>query len=528
MNIFGITSLMIFFAGIGFGFFIYSSDRKSPLNKIWFIVSIFTAVWGLSLFGVTSANTTNSAMKWQYILDISATFIPVTYFYFVCNLLKIKKCIFNKIFLFLGFLVTIFSLTPYQKVGMALKYGFYWINPGIYYPIFAGFFTLITIVSLILLINGYIKNKREPVFRAQIRNTLIAGIIGFGGGATNFFPQLINIYPFGNYFVLLYVFFMSYGVLKYKLLSKRVISAQLLAGAIVLVFLFNLLNSSNDFYDWIVKFILFALILFFSIFLVRGVFKEIEQKEKIEKLAMELERANVKLRELDQMKSEFLSLATHQIRAPLTAIKGYSSMLIEGDFGELPQTAKDSVQTIMKSCQNLIDVVGDFLNISRIEQGRMVYEKSVFNLKDLVKEVIIELKPNVERAGLSFDLNLPIENIKLNADRGKIKQCIGNIIDNAIKYTPHGSIHISMIEKEQKAKISVKDTGVGIDPSEIGKLFSKFSRAKDASKTNVSGTGLGLYIAKKMVEAHGGDIKVSSEGKGKGTTFTIELPVYRN
>jgi len=165
------------------------------------------------------------------------------------------------------------------------------------------------------------------------------------------------------------------------------------------------------------------------------------------------------------------------------------------------------------------------LNISRIEQGRMVYEKRIFDIGELVKEVINEIKPNIDKKGLTLGLDIPTQEIKIKADRSKIKQVLGNIIDNSIKYTPQGNIFISVYKDENQVKISIKDNGVGIDPNEIGKLFNKFSRTKDANKTNVTGTGLGLYIAKKMTEAHGGDIKVFSEGIGKGTIFTIELPM---
>jgi len=529
MNIFGITSLMIFFAGIGFGLFLYSSDRTSKLNKSWFIVSIFTALWGLSLFGVTSADTANIAMKWQYLLDVSATFIPVTYFYFVCQLLKIKRKACNRCILILGIVIAIFSLTPYHKTGITTRYGFFWVDPGEYYFLFSFFFGIVTLTSLFLLIQGYFKNRKEPLFRAQIRNTLIAGIIGFGGGITNFFPQHIDIYPYGNYFILLYVFFMSYGVLKYKLLNTKIISAQLLAGAIVLIFLFDLLRFNYNLYDWIVKFILFILVLLFSVFLIRSVFKEIEQREHIKNLAKDLQEANEKLKELDQMKSEFMSLATHQIRAPLTAIRGYSSMLLEGDFGALPAKAADSIEVITKSSQNLIDIVNDFLNISRIEQRRMVYEKSVFDLVKLVKEVADELRPNIKDAGLDLKINIIPNNLfmEVNGDRNKLRQVFSNLLDNATKYTLKGSIEISITEENSKAKIEVKDTGVGIDPAETEKLFGKFNRAKDANKTNVIGTGIGLYLAKKIVEAHDGRIQVFSEGLGHGTTFTIELPLEK-
>ncbi len=132
--------------------------------------------------------------------------------------------------------------------------------------------------------------------------------------------------------------------------------------------------------------------------------------DSLEKLNSQIKIANEKLRGLDQMKSEFLSLATHQIRAPLTAIKGYSSMLLEGDFGMLPEKAKTSVDTILKSSQNLINIVGDFLNISRIEQGRMVYEKSEFDMGELTKEVILEIGPNIKNSGLELEMYIP-ENI---------------------------------------------------------------------------------------------------------------------
>ena len=245
------------------------------------------------------------------------------------------------------------------------------------------------------------------------------------------------------------------------------------------------------------------------------------------RLYQELKIANEKLRELDQLKSEFLSLATHQIRAPLTSIKGYSSMLLESDFGVLPQKATEAIETVMKSCQNLINIVEDFLNISRIEQGRMVYEKSIFDMAELVREVVNEIKPNIQNAGLSLKLEMPDNfSAKANADRGKIRQVIFNIIDNAVKYSTHGTIRVSASADDKTVNVEIKDDGVGIDPSEIGKLFTKFSRAKSAGLTNISGTGLGLYVAKKMAEAHRGDIKVYSAGLGKGSTFTVELPRY--
>ncbi len=321
--------------------------------------------------------------------------------------------------------------------------------------------------------------------------------------------------------------FLVYSIVNFKTFNVKLLGTQALVVALWILLAAVLFLRTIENVRVVISFTL-ILFLIIGTFLVRSVRREVEQREKIEKLAKELEGANAKLRGLDQMKSEFLSLATHQIRSPLTAIKGYSSMLLEGDFGILPEKAKEAANIVLISSQNLINIVGDFLDISRIEQGRMVYNKSIFEVTDLLLEVTNSIKPNIVNAGLTIDLDIGNnDSAKINADRDKIKQVVGNIIDNATKYTVKGGIVISIKLSEGKVLILIKDTGVGIDPAEMGKLFNKFSRTKDANKTNVIGTGLGLYIAKKMIEAHNGDIKVASEGLGKGTTFTIELPRYQ-
>lgn len=319
--------------------------------------------------------------------------------------------------------------------------------------------------------------------------------------------------------------FLAYSIVNFKTFNTKILGTQVLVVTLWIALAAVLFLRTIENVRIIISLTL-ILFLITGIFLVRSVKREVEQREKIQRLADDLQSANDKLKELDQLKSEFLSLATHQIRAPLTAIKGYSSMLLEGDFGVLPPKAANSVEIVMKSCQNLINIVNDFLNISRIEQGRMVYEKSIFDIGALVNEVANEIKPNVQSAGLELQVNIKSAKQEVNADRNKIKQAISNLVDNSIKYTVKGGILIAVFTEGNKVKVAIKDTGVGIDPQEMGKLFAKFSRTKDANKTNVVGTGLGLYIAKKMVEAHQGDIKVTSDGLGKGTTFTIELPKY--
>lgn len=267
-------------------------------------------------------------------------------------------------------------------------------------------------------------------------------------------------------------------------------------------------------------------VIFFSLLLVNSVDNEVRAREKVQTLATDLAQANSRLQELDQQKSEFVSLASHQLRGPLTAIKGYASLILEGDFGDVPQKIKEPLENIFNSSQAMVILVGDYLNVSRIEQGSMKYDYSIFNLKELISSIIQELKPTIEKANLdiSFDFDASDSYI-VNADQGKIKQVISNLIDNSTKYTPQGwiKVKISKDKTTKKILITIKDTGVGIRPEVLPNLFAKFTRAPDANKTNIMGTGLGLYVAKKMIEAHNGKIWAESEGQNKGSTFFIEL-----
>lgn len=317
--------------------------------------------------------------------------------------------------------------------------------------------------------------------------------------------------------------FLAFIIVRYKKFNIKAFGAQILVLALIA------LIGSQFFYavdgtSIILTSVTLVITGIIGINLIRSVKKEIQAKEKITELASTLEQTNARLKELDQQKSEFISLASHQIRGPLTSIKGYVSMILEGDFGKITDQLKETMETIYTSTQSLVVLVGDFLDVSRIEQGRMRYDYVDFNLKELVDTVVREITPtvNIEKLQLTFNSDNK-KDYMVHADQGKIKQVVLNIIDNAIKYTKEGFIKVSLTRNKNKFLIEIKDSGVGIKPEVLPKLFEKFTRAPDASKTNILGTGLGLYVAKKMVENHQGRIWAESEGEGKGSRFYVEL-----
>jgi hypothetical protein len=245
-----------------------------------------------------------------------------------------------------------------------------------------------------------------------------------------------------------------------------------------------------------------------------------EELLRAQKIIEELKRIN-------ELKSEFVSLATHQIRGPLGAIRGYLSLITEGDYGVIPEELYEPLEIILKSVDTLGKTVNDFLDVSRIDQGEMRYYKKDFNLVDLTNEVVSEMRKGIIATGLDLKINTPTETLTVHGDKTKIKHVLLNLLDNANKYTKTGFIKINLHKKNNKAIFSIEDSGVGIKPKTMPLLFQKFSRCNEASQTNILGTGLGLYIAKKMLEAQNGRIWAESDGENKGSQFYVELDLVK-
>lgn len=263
--------------------------------------------------------------------------------------------------------------------------------------------------------------------------------------------------------------------------------------------------------------------------LVRSVKREVEQRQELEKLTNKLGAANERLKQIDKLKSEFVSIASHQLRSPITAIRGYASLLLDGDFGKLPQKAMEPLQRIDESSKRMALSIEDYLNVSRIESGNMVYNYSDFSLRNEVEKLCDDMRPEAIKKGLG--LIFRTSDLKgqgmVHADIGKAVQIVQNIINNAIKYTPSGSISVYVRDDVVRkiTYVDVVDTGVGIATDEFDTIFEKFERARNANAVNATGTGLGLYVAIKMAKEMGGDITVHSEGEGKGSRFTFSLPL---
>lgn len=244
----------------------------------------------------------------------------------------------------------------------------------------------------------------------------------------------------------------------------------------------------------------------------------------------ELQDANEKLKALDKLKDEFVSLASHELRTPMTAIKSYLWMTLQGRGGPLTDTQKRYLERAYSSVDRLIKLVNDMLNISRIESGRLTLEMESVNLQKITEEVLNEVIPRAQELGVNIEIapvntDLPA----VVADSDKIKEVLFNLIGNSLKFTPKdGKITLSFEQKDDMIETKVKDTGAGISEENISKLFQKFTMLPESYKENntASGTGLGLYISRSIIELHKGHIWVESAGIGQGSEFIFSLKVY--
>lgn len=265
--------------------------------------------------------------------------------------------------------------------------------------------------------------------------------------------------------------------------------------------------------------IIFSVISLVNAFLIYFILRTVA---KLRSSEANLASANDRLKDLDRLKDDFVSIASHELRTPMTAIKGFVSMILDGDYGPVSTSLKEPLKDIGISTQRLIDLVNDLLNVSRIQAGRLKHELSEFSMNEIVKEVVASLQPIAKSKNLEL-LTGEIPNNLVQADLNHVKQVINNLVGNSLKFTKRGSIKLSGVIDKDMCKIYVEDTGIGISLDDQKKLFGKFAQLNQ--NMGNTGTGLGLYISREIIRKLGGDMWLEKSEVGKGSTFCFTLPL---
>lgn len=509
------------------GFFVYLRNKDLLSANLLFFMAFFFTLWVIGDMIIWVSPDSQKVMFWWSLINLFEIIVSISTLYFSYAFLEHKDVtLWPKILvlsLLLPFLILIptgLNITGFDTASCEAIQG-----PLIYY-----FYFLEALFSLVLL--AYLLRKIVKTEKKDRNKTILFafGVIFFllSFSGTNIIASLTedwHILQYGLFGSPVFVSFLAYLIVRYRAFNVKLIGAQALVVGLIL-----LIGSQFFFLKDTLSFILVAvtlvLAIIFGFILIRSVQEEIKRKEELQLLTQELAEANQELKRLDAAKSEFISIASHQLRTPLTAIRGYVSLVLEGSYGKVTPTLQDVLNKVYTVNNRMGQLVEDLLNISRIESGRVQFNFIEAQIEPIVADLVDMFSIMAKDRGLYVKIKLPKKSLpKLKLDVNKIREVISNLIDNGLKYTKEGGVTVSVDGDSSCVSIRVQDTGIGVDIESSKRLFEKFTRSSETMKLDVSGTGLGLYVGKNFVEAHGGLLTVESEGPGKGATFIVKLPV---
>ena len=405
--------------------------------------------------------------------------------------------------------VGITELSNYYT-GVTLELGKLYNFLLIYY-LFNFTYIILTMIRGYVLVNEKIKEQLRIFFLGIISFTLL-------GLVTNLILPRLGIFSYNNLgpvFSLIMISLMSYVILRHRLLNVKVVATQIFIFVLWLFLLIKLILSRN-YQDVILNTVVLIASILIGILLIRSVYKEIILRERSEKLAEDLERAN-------EEQGNLIYFITHQVKGFLTKTRNIFSLMLEGDYGPVPPEMLPAIKEGFASDSRGASMVQQVLDASNIKKGTMTYTMVEFDFKNLVQKIYSELEQTGKEKGLDMRLDIQGENFVVNGDELQLKQVVKNLIDNAIRYTLKGSVHILLKKQDNSIVFSVADTGVGMTDDDKTRLFTAGGRGKDSRKTNVDSTGFGLFIVKRIVEAHKGTVTADSAGSGKGSVFRVVL-----
>jgi signal transduction histidine kinase len=516
--------LTIIAIGFLFAFWVYFNNKNNKVNKIFFFLTIFAIIWIVFSYlgNVAKAEQLSLVFKRLNFAALAPFFISAYFFSIYFPKESKRYSIIDKLIIVLGlilFFVSAFSNLVVKNIELE-SWGVNIVG-GKLFPIFSLILTIFTIIIFINLIRKYLISSEEEKIKIEY---LIAGAFTFAFFNlifNIFFPIFYKTYQYdwiGDYSIIFFIVFTAYAIIKQKLFGIKVILTQILV-AIIAILLFSQILESNNTLEYVWKTATFIAFIFLGYYLIRSVLREIKLREQLENTYAELKK-------LDMAKSEFMSITSHQLRTPLTAIKGYISMILDGSYGPVPSKMKGKIINVYESSERLIRLVNDLLSVSRIEAGKIELHLQPSSLEDIITSVLDVLTLSAKNKKLYLKWEKPESRLpKLEIDQDKIREVILNLVDNAIKYTQKGGITIRAENKGGFLLLKISDTGAGLSEEEMKKIFKSFSRGSAGNEYFTEGVGLGLYIARQFVDLHKGRIWAESEGKNKGTTFCIELQI---
>ncbi|MEN9561326.1 MAG: hypothetical protein RIQ56_599 [Candidatus Parcubacteria bacterium] len=514
-------------AGIALlGFLVFFNNANGHTNRAFLFFALLTVFWGASNYFEYKFETITAtlwAMRVHLFLSVWHAFAFFTFsFVFPEQKIRLPNWYYLALIPMVIF-TSLLTLTPLVFSGIPqLAAPGHVTNPdrgpGI------AFFSLVAFGLLFSGLGILFRKWWRAGQESRHQNRLV--FIGMALTAVSilafnvFLPVVLHtltFIPLAALFILPVIGAIAYAVMRYHLFNAKVATAQIFSFLLTLATLVQVLFSASVL-ELTFRTIVFLVVLAVAILFVRSVTNEVRQRETIEVQEKELEVVNAQ-------QVTLLHFISHEIKGYLTKGQNAFAGIIEGDYGPPPQPILSLSENALKEMRKGVATVMDILEASNLKKGTVSYSKAVFDFKQTVKSLVDDLRPAAEQKKLELTFEAATgDSYSFLGDEEKIKRhVIRNLIDNSIRYTLSGSVHVSL-SGGANIRFTVQDTGVGISSEDMQKLFTEGGHGKDSLKVNVDSTGYGLYIAKQIVEAHGGKIWAESEGAGKGSRFIADFP----
>ncbi len=526
LDYFSVSLLIGGFTALISGFAVYIHNHKTTENISWFFFNITSAIWSFGYFATINATNAKSAFIYDWILHLAAILVPLFCLLSVVSITNTHKE--NKIgvtiFSLIGLFFLISTPTKLFVKDVIPKAGFHFVpDAGPLYIYFTLYFFLLVFYVLYILFKKY-RESTDLADKQRFEYMIFFTAIGsMGGGSVFFLTFNIPVLPYPIILFSLFPVVSIYAIFRFRLFNVRIITTEFLVFSLwIFIFIRTLVSVSTE--ERIINSGLLLFMVVTGILLIRSVVKEVRQREQIEKLVKDVEESNIKLKEANQNQSSLMHFMNHQVKGRLGNAKNIFAELLTDDYGVIPEFAKPLLIKGLDEANMGVDYVQNILKGTSAENGTLPYDMKEINVKDIIETTFSKQKDYAEKKGLKINLKVEDGEYKMTGDSLELGEAIRNLIDNSINYTPEGSIELTLSTTRSNITLKIKDTGIGITEEDKGKLFKSGGRGTDSLKINTNSTGYGLSFVKGVVEAHKGKVWVESEGRGKGSTFFVELP----
>lgn len=510
----------IFFVSILFSVYVYKKTQSTESKVIAFITWCFCTWILLDVITWISVDATTTMISWQ--LAVIPDFLIYLGVFYLVYIYNFKKDLPLYVKIFFAFI----TLGFFSLVTTSYNYFNFDINScepsvGLVSNVVLPAIRIMTLASILLIgvVALYKKNltkdERKQIIIFNTASLLLVFIYGF----SQFFGDFTNSYDInliGPLGMVLFLAFLTFLIVHYRAFDIKLIGSQALVWALIV-----LVGSEFFFVENLINQILVGVTLVISsvsgLLIVRSVKREITLREH-------LEIAN-------RNQESLIHFVSHQLKGFFTKSKMIFSGIVEDDFGIASKELKEAAKEGLLSDDNAVSMIQDILGASNLKKGTTTYNMKEVDFAQVVKKICGNFTKEVEMKGLELKCNVPETPMKILADSTQIDQVVKNLIDNSLKYTPKGSIEVSLNSEKKDGKdkvlLIIKDTGIGLSESDKNKLFTEGGKGDESLKVNVNSTGYGLYIVKKIVENHGGKIWAESDGRGMGSRFCVELGMIK-